>query len=67
MGIVWLKKAGGLFPDVPKLIAINGQTGKVVGNIPVDKHKRNRYFLRWFLIFCVIFIALTLVLILMID
>ncbi len=53
--------------DEDKLIAINGQTGKVVGNIPVDKHKRNRYFLRWFLIFCVIFIALTLVLILMID
>lgn len=40
-----------------KLIAINGQTGKVVGNIPVDKHKRNRFF---FLVFFCIFIPLLL-------
>lgn len=28
--------------DADKLIAINGQTGKIVGNIPVDKKKKNR-------------------------
>lgn len=30
--------------DEDKLIAINGQTGKIVGNVPVDQTKRNRYF-----------------------
>lgn len=30
--------------DEDKLIAINGQTGKIVGNIPIDTQKRNRYF-----------------------
>lgn len=50
-----------------KLIAINGQTGKVVGNVPVDKHKRNRYFIRWFLILGVLFLAIALMILLMID
>ena len=40
-----------------RLIAINGQTGKVVGNVPVDKRKRNRFFL---LIFLCVFIPLLL-------
>lgn len=53
--------------DEDKLIAINGQTGKVVGNVPVDKHKRNRYFLRWFLILAVIFLAVALTILLAID
>ncbi|MCF0258774.1 MAG: hypothetical protein HUJ54_02830, partial [Erysipelotrichaceae bacterium] len=41
--------------DEDKLIAINGQTGKVAGNIPVDKGKRNGYFIKTFLICWVIF------------
>lgn len=40
------------------LIAINGQTGKIAGNIPIDKHKKNRFFLtRFLLIFAISFAA----------
>jgi hypothetical protein len=47
--------------DEDKMIAINGQTGKVVGNIPVDKGKRNRYFLsRFLLISLLIFVFILL-------
>ncbi len=41
-----------------KLIAINGQTGKIVGNVPVDKHKRNRFAL---IVFLAVFIPLLLI------
>lgn len=41
--------------DEDKLIAINGQTGKVAGNIPVDPKKRNGFFLKTFLILWLVF------------
>lgn len=44
--------------DEDKLIAINGQTGKIVGNIPIDKKKRNRYFITRSLLACVVIEAL---------
>lgn len=65
---VWL-----LYMDYDKasgedgLIAINGQTGAIAGNIPVDKHKRNRFFVRWLLIFFVLFAAIALTLMIVID
>lgn len=40
--------------DEDKLIAINGQTGKIVGNIPVDPAKRNRYFFTHAVLYLVI-------------
>ncbi len=40
--------------NADKLIAINGQTGKIVGNIPVDNKKRLRFFLIRFLLFWLI-------------
>lgn len=53
--------------DEDKLIAINGQTGKIVGNIPVDRHKRNRYFLSRFMLFLTIFLMASLAILLIID
>lgn len=50
--------------DEDKLIAINGQTGKIVGNVPVDKHKRNKYFLIRFLLIWIVLALLALVLLL---
>lgn len=51
-----------LFMDYDKgedsLIAVNGQTGKIVGTIPVDKHKRSRYFLLWFVLLWLALFAL---------
>lgn len=50
--------------DEDKLVAINGQTGKVIGNVPVDKRKRNRYFItRFLLMFLLIFVVLMAVLV----
>ncbi len=49
--------------DEDKLIAINGQTGKIVGNVPVDPKKRTRYFIRMFLLFLVIFVLIGLALV----
>ena len=36
------------YNDKMHLFAMNGQTGKMVGNIPIDKKKR---FLYWLLVF----------------
>lgn len=46
--------------DEDRLIAINGQTGKIVGNIPVDKRKRNRYFLFWFVLIWIVLLVFSL-------
>ncbi|MBF0578918.1 zinc ribbon domain-containing protein [Erysipelotrichaceae bacterium RD49] len=53
--------------DEDKLIAINGQTGKIVGNVPVDAHKRNRYFVRWAILLTIIFLILVFGLVMIID
>lgn len=44
--------------DEDKLIAINGQTGKIAGNIPVDKKKRNLFFLKWMAILWIVLFVL---------
>lgn len=52
--------------DEDKLIAINGQTGKIVGNVPVDAHKRNRFFIsRFFLLWICLFVLALVVMIVM--
>lgn len=50
-----------------KLIAVNGQTGKIAGNIPVDKHKRNRFFITRFSLFALLFLGLAFLLLMLID
>ena len=39
------------------VFAMNGQTGKFVGNLPLDIKKRNKYFWKWFLILSGSFLA----------
>lgn len=53
--------------DEDKLIAINGQTGKIVGNVPVDNKKKNRYFLKMFLIFLAVFILIGMAILVAVD
>lgn len=53
--------------DEDKLIAINGQTGKIAGNIPVDAKKRNRFFLRHFLVIFVILLVVLLAAFMILD
>lgn len=49
------------------LIAVNGQSGAIAGNIPVDRGKCTRFFLRWFLIFSVLLFVLAIALMMLID
>lgn len=53
--------------DEDKLIAVNGQTGKIVGNIPIDKHKRNRFFLIRFIGMWLIAFVILILLLIVID
>lgn len=46
------------FGDKLHIIAMNGQTGKMIGDLPVSK---KRAFVMWFIIFIVTFIATTLI------
>jgi YgiT-type zinc finger domain-containing protein len=43
-------------PD--NVLAINGQTGKIIGNIPLDKKKAWKYFFKHFLFFYILFTIL---------
>lgn len=50
-----------------RLIAINGQTGKIVGNIPVDRRKRILFFLLRFLLLWLGMFAILITLLIFID
>ena len=56
-----------LFMDYDKdedaLIAINGQTGKIVGNIPVDKKKMIRYAIIHFILNWLILLVIAMALV----
>lgn len=43
------------YRDQSYLYAVNGQTGRAVGDTPVDRKKAAAYFLRWFALFFAIF------------
>lgn len=49
------------------VIAVNGQTGQIAGNIPVDKGKRNRYFILCFLLSWLILAVVMIGVFMMID
>lgn len=53
--------------DADKLIAINGQTGKIVGNVPVDRKKATRFFVWRFLLIWLLLFALAITLMIVID
>jgi hypothetical protein len=42
------------------LFAMNGQTGRLIGDLPVDNGKMVRHFLAIFAIVCVVIVALVL-------
>lgn len=53
--------------DADRLVAINGQTGRIVGNVPVDRRKATRFFLWRFAGLWLLFFAIAMTLMILID